>query len=300
MLKIDSIEVKKENHEERLPGFLEEFPYISTYAQLDNYMSPDIPWHWHRPVELFYMKSGSLEYTTPHRTWTFTEGMGGMVNSNVLHMTRLLPSDGEHIQMLHIFDPLFLAGGHGSRMEKKYILPITANRDIEMILLRPEQREEAAVIELIRKAFTISDQEWGYEFELQKSLACIWLELLKLVHPTKQNVKHTVNDEKIKHLMIYVHEHYQERISVEQLAESVYISKRACFRIFQENLHMSPLEYIHSYRVQRACKMLTGSKETVTVIAQECGFGSSSYFGKIFREKLNCTPEEYRRKMARS
>lgn len=63
---------------------------------------------------------------------------------------------------------------------------------------------------------------------------------------------------------------------------------------------MSPLEYIHSYRVQRACKMLTGSKETVTVIAQECGFGSSSYFGKIFREKLNCTPEEYRRKMARS
>lgn len=297
MQKIKGIELNEQNSEELLPGYSEEFPYIATCAQLDAYMDPDIPWHWHRQVELFYMKSGSLEYTTPHGTWIFTEGMGGMVNSNVLHRSRLISSEKENVQLLHIFDPTLLAGERGGRMERKYILPLITDRRTEVIMLHPQNNREEKIIEQVRKAFELSDQEWGYEFRLREQLTQIWMDLLQIVQPEqKGHSDYRVADEKIKRLMIYIHEHYREPISVERLAESVYISKRVCFRLFQENLHMSPVEYIRSYRMQQACRMLTNEEKTITVIAQECGFGTSSYFARLFRREMGCTPEQYRGK----
>ena len=68
------------------------------------------------------------------------------------------------------------------------------------------------------------------------------------------------------------------------------------FRLFHNCLHMTPVEYIKSYRLQMACQMLARGREPVTSIAQACGLGSSSYFGKVFREQTGCTPSEYRQK----
>ena len=298
---IKGIELNEQNSEELLPGYSEEFPYIATCAQLNHYRNPDVPWHWHRQVELFYMKSGSLEYTTPHGTWLFTEGMGGMVNSNVLHRSRPVSMKNENIQLLHIFDPALLSGGHGNRMEREYILPLVTDQRTEVIMLRPEEAGEKEIIDWIRGAFDLSDRQWGYEFALRESLTQIWLRLLTLVQPRYAGKNsNTMADGKIKQMMIYIHEHYRESISVEQLAESVYISKRVCFRIFQENLHMSPVEYMRSYRIQRACQMLAESGKNITEIAQECGFGTSSYFGKLFRREMECTPEQYRGKLRRT
>lgn len=59
---------------------------------------------------------------------------------------------------------------------------------------------------------------------------------------------------------------------------------------------MTPVEYIRTYRLQIACEMLAHGQETITSISHECGLGSSSYFGKVFREYAKCSPIEYRRK----
>ena len=103
-------------------------------------------------------------------------------------------------------------------------------------------------------------------------------------------------DELIKTLMVYVHENFQHAISIDQLADFAHISKRACFRIFQDNLHMTPVEYIREYRLQKACQMLVETSVPITQIAYCCGLGSSSYFGKTFRDAFGCSPMEYRRR----
>ena len=97
--------------------------------------------------------------------------------------------------------------------------------------------------------------------------------------------------------MIYVHQHYSEKLVISQLASAVFLSERECFRIFQECLHMTPMQYIQNYRLQMACQMLAETRASVTEISHACGLGSSSsYFGKVFREYMNCTPGEYRQK----
>lgn len=97
-------------------------------------------------------------------------------------------------------------------------------------------------------------------------------------------------------MMIYIHEHYPEKISVPELAETAFLSERECYRAFQNHLHMTPVEYIKSYRIQAACQMLTDTQMTVTEIGYACGLGNPSYFGKVFRELTGDAPLQYRRK----
>ena len=296
MKNIQSIQLVEGSNEEVLPGFSPDFPYIASCALLDRYLEPATPWHWHRTVELFYVESGTLEYTTPKGKWIFPAGSGGFVNFNVLHTSRVVPSGDSTVQLLHLFDPSFLSGEHGSRMEAKYILPLTTAPGVEVIPLYPDNPAQAPVLEEVKQAFDLSEQEWGYEFHFREALTRIWLKLFELARPAmEQGNASKDSDDKIKMLMVYIHEHYGEPISVEQLAQTAHISKRACFRLFQDTLHMTPVEYIRSYRLQKACQMLAKSKESVTQIAYCCGLGSSSYFGKTFRAAFGCSPLEYRK-----
>lgn len=296
MKSIQGIQLIEGSNEELLPGFHQDFPYIATCAELYKYLNPEIPWHWHSTVELFYMESGKLEYTTPNGKWVFSAGMGGFLKPNVLHMSRELPSEEKGIQLLHLFEPTLISGEQGSRIDRKYIRPLTQNSGIEMLVLSPENAEQAEILKKIRQAFELSEEEWGYEFKLRQQLTEIWMDLFELARPSMMGEGNDQGDRKIKEMLVYIHEHFSESISVGQIAEAAHVSKRVCFRLFQENLHMTPVEYMRSYRLRKACQMLSGGKEQVTQIAYACGLGSSSYFGKVFREQFGCTPAEYRRK----
>lgn len=300
MRNICGIELNASSREELLPGFSADFPYIATRAELDKYTEPFVPWHWHSSVELFYMESGALEYTTPNGKWFFPAGTGGMVNSNVLHSSAFPNSHEGNTQLLHLFDPSLLSGEHGSRMGARYILPLTTAPGVEIIPLCREDPAQKAILDEILAAFALSEEEWGYEFRLRETLTNIWLGLFELARPAIEwGGQRDAGDVQIKLLMGYIQEHLSEPISVDQLAQIAHISRRACFRLFQDTLHMPPAAYIQSCRLQKACQMLSKTSDPITQIAFSCGFGSSSYFGKVFHEKYDCSPLMYRNAMAR-
>lgn len=297
MKNVQKIEFHTGSKEELLPDFADDFPYIATRSELDKYIGHFVPWHWHRAVELFYMESGSLEYHTPHGKIEFSAGSGGMVNANVLHMTKVMSRTEKTNQVLHIFDTSLLAGEQGSRIEKQYIAPIVRASQIEIIPVFPGNMLQDKILKLILEGFQLPAGGFGYEVRLRDTLSEIWLMLSELAKPMlEQGGGFGRNNDKIKLMMIYIHEHYSEKISIQELAAAAYLSERECFRVFHDNLHMTPVEYIKSYRLQKACQMLVKGQESLTAVGHACGLGSSSYFGKVFREYAGCTPLEYRRK----
>lgn len=297
MKTVQSVEFHIGTKEEALPGFTTDFPYIASRAELDKYIGHTAPWHWHKAIELFYVESGALEYETSNGKILFPAGSGGMVNANVLHMTRAVSRTEETIQLLHIFDVSLLAGEQGSRIERRYIAPIVSATQIQLIALFPENPVQHKILELILEAFRLSESEFGYEIKLREALTQIWLLLFSQYHVIlSQKGKHNKSNDKIKQMLIYIYEHYAEKIMISELAAAAYLSERECFRVFQDCLHMTPVEYLKSYRLQIACQMLAKGNEPVTVIGSACGLGSSSYFGKVFRAYTHCTPTEYRKK----
>jgi len=85
-----------------------------------------------------------------------------------------------------------------------------------------------------------------------------------------------------------------EILSTVVLADSANISKSEASRCFQAYLQKSPVNYLLSYRPERAKYFLQQSGETINEIAERCGFQTASYFGKLFRREMGMTASQYR------
>ena len=53
--------------------------------------------------------------------------------------------------------------------------------------------------------------------------------------PVNKKGEHNKSNDKIKLMMIYIHEHYGEKISIPELAAAAYLSERECYRVFHDN-----------------------------------------------------------------
>lgn len=296
MINVQSLMFKGSSREELLPDFRPDFPYLCSYVEFDQWIGRQVPWHWHKEVELFYVEQGLLEYNTPGGTAVFPAGSGGLVSSNVLHATKALAKEEETVQMEHIFDTSLIGGSEGSLLEQKYILPIIDAPQIEILRVSPDTKEGRQFLKLLGESFTLPPDQFGYELELRSVLSKLWCMLMSISKPLlDQKRSNTESDEKIKAMMKYIQEHSADKLTISDIAASVFVSERECFRIFRLKLNMTPLEYIKSIRIRQACAMLTDSSMSISYIGQACGLGSSSYFGRTFRETMGCTPREYRR-----
>lgn len=286
------------SREEKIEGFTEEFPYIASRAELNAYQESFVPWHWHKAVELFYIESGTLTYHTPGGVTEFPAGSGGMVNSNVLHMTKFQKEGRENLQLLHIFDPVLIAGNYSSRIGEKYVTPLMSSSELELIALSPENSEQQKILHMIRQAFQIPEEESGYELQIREALSEIWLELFRQNQQVLRKQKSTGpadrSKEQIKQMMSYIQENYAEKLTVSRIAAAAFVSERECYRIFRKCLQMTPTEYLTGFRIQTACRMLEEGRKSITEIALDCGMGSGSYFGKVFRKYQGVSPLAYR------
>ena len=293
MKNIHKIIFQAGSREELLPGFAPDFPYIASRVEMDYYPDRSAPWHWHGAVELSYTQKGCIRYHTPGGAVLLPEGSAALVNANVLHMTT---AEAGTVQLLHIFEPSLL-GRPESRIGERYLTPLTAAGQVEVLPLLPGDPAREAVLEQVKAAFRLSPDEFGYEIRLRNTLAEIWLAFFELARPLfNAPARRGKGSKKTKEMMAYVHERYAEKITVSDLAGAAFLSERECFRAFREHLRTTPAEYVRSCRLQQACRLLLESKASVTEVGQLCGLGSSSYFGRTFREAMGCTPSEYRRK----
>ena len=289
MKQIHGVRLVDRTGEEILPDFEEDFPYIASLVDMRRYFGSETPWHWHGAAELVYVHSGGIEYQTPGGTHRIMAGGGGFVNCNVLHGSRKLAEDT--VLFIHLFDPTMLSGAQ--RTVERYIRPLIQARGLEMLTF--DRREDETFLKELEASFHLDESEFGYEFSLQSRLTALWTGILKRAGSLPETQKGQ-SDEKVKDMMAYVEAHYSENLTIDALSQAAHVSRRVCFRLFQENLHMTPVAYIRSVRLEKAEQMLRFSKESITQIGYACGLGSSSYFGKLFHEQYGCTPGQYRKK----
>ena len=286
--------IKQNTKEEILPDYHDDFLYRMTRV----YTREQVPWHWHKAIELVYVENGAKEYHTPSGTVVLTEGCGGLINSGVLHMTKQPEKHANRcVMLIHLFDPTLISGHTGSRIDQKYIAPITNFSNMDMIPLYKDKPEHIAILDKLKNSFLLSETDVGYELRLRSMLSDILVELLMISTPVLESAE--INspklNEKMKLMVTYVQEHFSEKITIQKIAEAAFVSERECYRCFHAVMHMTPNEYVRQYRLQVAARLLSDGTDSITNIAQICGFGTSSFFGKIFRDSYQMSPLEYRK-----
>ncbi|GAB1157507.1 AraC family transcriptional regulator [Paenibacillus illinoisensis] len=92
----------------------------------------------------------------------------------------------------------------------------------------------------------------------------------------------------------YMEDHYLEPLTLEEIAGKSNISVRHLNRIFRSYYQMTPIAYMLTLRLERACSLLKHSGLTITQISYECGFNDSNYFTRQFRKAYGVSPKVYR------
>jgi AraC-like DNA-binding protein len=115
--------------------------------------------------------------------------------------------------------------------------------------------------------------------------------IFSLINSNKKADIETMVD-KIKE---YIHMFYMIDISVEKISKYFKLNRSYLFRIFKQNTGTSIIQYIVDYRISRAKNLLMIDQMNITEVSYSCGFGSSSHFASVFKEKTGQTPKEFQK-----
>ena len=100
--------------------------------------------------------------------------------------------------------------------------------------------------------------------------------------------------EMISHACEYVLHHIDEQISVQLLAERLFVNRSYLSETFKQRVGMTLLQYINMVKMERAKKLLQEGKLRTYEISELLGFQDHEYFGKLFKKHIGMLPREYK------
>lgn len=93
---------------------------------------------------------------------------------------------------------------------------------------------------------------------------------------------------------IYIDEHFQETIDLEQISQKAFFSRFHFHRIFTTVYKITPHQYLTKIRLEAAKKMLEIEGISITEVCNYIGFESLGSFSSLFRKKSGYSPQYYR------
>ena len=99
----------------------------------------------------------------------------------------------------------------------------------------------------------------------------------------------------IKKAILFMENHYTDRLTLETIAQEVSLSPSHFQRIFKKTMNISPNEYLNNYRLMKAKELLLITNDSITDISFSCGFESNAYFSYVFKTHMFMSPSMYRK-----
>lgn len=94
----------------------------------------------------------------------------------------------------------------------------------------------------------------------------------------------------------YLRTHYQEQLSVEQVATIIGVNTKYFSQLCKTYLGSSFLEYLTSIRMEKAKELLDANELTIKEVAELTGFIDGNYFSRVFRQNFGVSPSSYKEK----
>ncbi len=150
---------------------------------------------------------------------------------------------------------------------------------------------KSAKLDILIREFIYEFLESG--FVLESIAHLLTHEIIRNINPKEQVLPPLCHNLIINEAVKYINIHFEKEISIDQLAKLSHLSSSHFSKLFTQEMQITPMAYLKTVRLQQAKKMLLTKSYTITEVANKCGFNSTSYFAKQFREAFSQTPKEY-------
>lgn len=96
----------------------------------------------------------------------------------------------------------------------------------------------------------------------------------------------------------YLLENYHKDISLEHVADQVFLNPVYFSRVFKQQMGMNFSKYVTAIRMDKAKELLEQPHYKIHEIGEKIGYANSKYFARVFKQNTGYSPYEYRRKQA--
>lgn len=293
-----------------------DYPVMVYYVNPSQMYLEHVSWHWHEELEFNIINNGRALITVGSDLIELSAGEGIFINQNALHT--ISSAEGSNCAYYSIvFHTSYLFGYGNTMMSVKYLLPVL-NAGAQYLTLSETREEEGQILEHLGNIAALNlSHKYGMELMTKSELCQIWTHLLRLLPPReangsaadntrgvaaciRENASVTQDAARVKQAITYIQDHYMLPLSLDDIAGSVHLSRSECCRCFKRALSMTPFEYLMTYRIYSAAQKLDAGDpcaDSISVLAESVGFNNASYFNKIFKKYLHCTPGEYKQAM---
>ncbi len=266
---------------------------------------PVLECHWHSEAEWFYVLEGEVLFQVGTDYFPVAAGEAVYIDGGDIHAGHAL-GEAPCSYCAVVFDTELLASATFDAVQERYVVPLQDKSGTFPRMLRPGTDWGEASLRCLTSLFDACENDPGGYEAAAKGLLYLMLHELSLRGRLANRSERDGNGnqrfklERLKAVIGYMQKHYGRPIRIAELAEQIPMSEGQFSRFFKSMTRQTPIEYLNAYRIKKAAELLAQPDAKVSSVAMDVGFDHISYFVKVFRGRMKCTPSEYRRNHSRA
>ena len=236
--------------------------------------------HSHDFCEILYVAGGAGEAILEGKKFRLAPGDLVVVNPGTLHEERSDAKAPLRLIFLAIRDFAVPGLPAGCLSQEKYrVLSCGEYRYKMDIYLRELLQETSSQIEF-------------YQEISQGLVSALLVLVMRLIRINPEDEAALSQEcQKIKE---YLDQNFTSPITLDSLSETVYISKHYLSHLFKEQTGASPIKYLTSKRMEKACELLSETELPVSEVSKAVGYENPLYFSQVFKRIYGISPVKYR------
>ena len=256
----------------------------------------------HDYFELVYLVSGELVWQVQDSF--ITEAEGDLFLMTIPKFHRVTEQSSTKVEVLSLFfDRRLLASATGS--DSEYLDYLFAQALDQQHLISADThlpREiEQLMREIVKESPALGDRARLCIRTYVKMILVLLIDQIIKVAPRHSSANRQQGSlDRLKPLFDAMEHGYSGRISTDDAADIVNMSLSTFRRTFAQLTGQSFVQYLNSFRIAKAQKLLASSDMPISEVCLEVGFCDQSYFGMIFRRLTQMTPRSYRQNLHRT
>lgn len=243
--------------------------------------------HFHDHYELYYQIIGERYFFIKDRFYYIRPGDFVIIAKNEIHKT-VTANQNLYRRMLINFKTSFIAD----------ILNTIDDIDLSNLfqkshIIRINNDDENYINKLLYKMLDVYEHKpSGYKSFLKLQLVNILVYINNCKPYDSEGLKFP--NAQYNKISEYINQNYNKKLTLDHLSEKFNMSPYYLSRTFKDVLDITFVEYLNFTRISASKKLILDTDLSMTEIAFEVGFDSSTYFTKVFKSITNITPLKYK------
>ncbi|WNR42752.1 AraC family transcriptional regulator [Paenibacillus roseipurpureus] len=257
--------------------------------------------HWHYHMEIIYIAAGKAWITIGNDSFEATAGSFILIHPCEVHSVTIETNQPSRHYVIG-FDPELLNPMPQLAFELQYYLPYTTPLHGLHKWIQPEATDLAPLHVLVETMYSeYQDRAFAFELAVSSSIFKLILWLLRyqrtLLSPAfaEDVIDDSVKMAAFRGVLVTINENSHLPITAEEAAKMCMMSYSQFARFFKRMMHTTFTQYVMFIKIRRAEQLLLDPTKSITQIALETGFQTSSYFIKHFKRIKGVSPKRYRK-----